>query len=98
MSQENDVLGIVDESVVEKDETMPDTDIQLVRKASIDLFVDERPQYPENLHVFPESYTIKLPSDQYNPAEKVFEAEQAAKAAAKKTRKRSTKKATTTTE
>lgn len=96
MSQENDVLGIVDESVVEKDETMSDTDIQLVRKASIDLFVDERPQYPENLHVFPENYTIELPSDQYNPAEKVFEAEQAAKAAAKKTRKRSTKKATTT--
>lgn len=34
-----------------------------VRKASIDLFVDERPQYPTDLKVHPESYTIRLPKD-----------------------------------
>ncbi len=31
------------------------------------LFVDERPQYPADLHVHPESYTIYLPADKLHP-------------------------------
>ena len=34
--------------------------VQLVRKASIDLHVDEVPSYPEGLKPFPENYTIHL--------------------------------------
>ena len=31
------------------------------------LFVDERPQYPTDLHVHPKSYTIYLPTEKLHP-------------------------------
>lgn len=31
------------------------------------LFVDERPQYPADLHVHPKSYTIYLPTEKLHP-------------------------------
>lgn len=41
-------------------------------RPSIDLFVPNTPaEYPKDLHPFPENYTIYLPSDKYNPVEKV---------------------------
>lgn len=39
--------------------------------SSNELFVPDAPGYPEGLHVYPENYTIYLPTDKYNPVEKI---------------------------
>ena len=45
----------------------------------VDLFVEDAlPGYPEDLHPYPENYTIYLPSDKYNPVEKIAEQEMSA--------------------
>lgn len=48
-------------------------EVTTVKRVSVDLFVPDAPGYPEELHPFPENYTIYVPSDQYNPLEKVVE-------------------------
>lgn len=41
-------------------------------RASNELFVPNTPAaYPADLHLYPENYTIYLPSDKYNPVEKI---------------------------
>ena len=47
------------------------TNVQLVKKASIDLHVDAVPGYPADLHQFPENYTITLPADRLRSVEDV---------------------------
>ena len=39
---------------------------------SIDLFVDEKQEYPKDLKLYPKSYTIYLDEEDYNPIEKVL--------------------------
>ena len=39
---------------------------------SLDLFVDEKQEYPKDLKLYPENYTIYLDEENYNPIEKVL--------------------------
>ena len=51
---------------------MADEDIQVVKLFTVDLYVDQLPGYPEDLHPYPENYTIYLDSEDYNPVDKVI--------------------------
>ena len=39
---------------------------------SLDLLVDEKQEYPKDLKLYPENYTIYLDEEDYNPIEKVL--------------------------
>lgn len=58
------VLGYVDEGG-----DTPTGDVTIVRQVSktIDLFRDEVPGYPEDLHIYPKNYTIRLSKEHWHP-------------------------------
>lgn len=49
-----------------------DDQIGTSERKPVDLFVPNTPaEYPKTLYPFPKNYTIYLPSDKYNPIEKI---------------------------
>ena len=64
--------GKVDMAILGKS-TASSADATIVRQVSktVDLFVDEVPPYPADLHIYPKNYTIKLSKENWHPLEEL---------------------------